>query len=181
MKNLLLTVPHGFCPPSPVRECDLRALSTSKIISNLYRNIKGQKADLVYIPKKRVVVDLNRVRPFNEEGGKIWDEFNKRIKKKLKKDTLLLDVHSFPIGDFEGAQIAILELSHQDRDELRDFVDFAKRETGLDIKIFKGMGNYIQDYYSKYTYPLLVEFCEDRDYLSNHDINLFVTLLIKYF
>lgn len=44
MKNLLITVPRGFCPPSLIRECDLRALSSSKIISNAYRNIKGQKA-----------------------------------------------------------------------------------------------------------------------------------------
>lgn len=180
MKNLLITVPHGFCPKSStVRECDLRALSTAKIIGNEYKKYTGENYDLVYIPKKRALVDLNRKKPLG--GSKIWDEFNKRIKKKLKPDTLLIDCHSFPIGDFERAQIAILDLTNTDRVEVEKFIKFAIRRTGLDIKFFKGRGNYIQDFYSEYSYPLLIEFCEDREYLATDQIKIFIKLVFDYF
>lgn len=178
--NLLLTVPHGFCPSlSITRECDLRALSAAKIIGNVYTEKTDKKYKLVYIPRKRSVVDLNRSKPVG--GSEIWDEFNRRIKSKLHDKTLLLDVHSFPFGDFDGAQITILELSGENRSEVKNFVFKAIQETGLDVKLLKGKGNYIQDYYSKYSYPLLIEFCEDKDHLSNNDIKRFGEVLFSYF
>jgi len=180
MRHLLITVPHGFCPEfSPIRECDLRALSVAKIIGKEYKKYTGENYDLVYIPKKRAIVDLNRKRPV--EGSKIWNEFNKRITMKLKPDTLLIDCHSFPLGSFDGAQIAILELSDTNRNEVEKFVKFARRKTSLDIKFFKGRDNYIQDFYSNYSYPLLIEFCEDREYLRKEDIEVFINTLFEYF
>ena len=181
--HLLLTVPHGFCPIPFRRECDLRALSVAKMIGKIYTQMSGEKSDLVYIPKKRAIVDLNRKRPpfWNEEGIEIWEAFNERIMSKLKEETLLLDIHSFPIGSFEDAQIAILELTHEDRAELLEFVNLVRKKTGINVKIFKGKGNYIQDYYREKSYPLLLEFCEDKDYLSDEEIKQFMWLLLDFF
>ena len=51
----------------------------------------------------------------------------------------------------------------------------------LDIKVFNGADNHIQNYYKKSTYPLLIEFCEDKDYLTDDTIKHFLFELVNYF
>ena len=94
---------------------------------------------------------------------------------------LLLDIHSFPKGHFNGAQITIIDIYKKNRVKLQKFTLFIRAKLNLDVKLYKGLDNRIQNTYKKYTYPLLLEFCEDKTYLSNEAIRLFFTELLLYF
>ena len=99
----------------------------------------------------------------------------------MKHKILLLDIHSFPKGSFNGAQIAIIDIYRTQRLKLDKFALFIIDKMHIDIRIFNGLDNYIQNTYKKSTYPLLLEFCEDRTYLLNDTIKLFFEELINYF
>ena len=123
----------------------------------------------------------------NKLVSKYWDEFNNRIIKLIKDEKakkhkiLLLDIHSFPKGSFYGAQIAIIDIYKQHRVKLDKFAIFIVNKMHIDIRIFDGLDNHIQNTYKNSTYPLLLEFCEDRTYLLNETIKLFFEELINYF
>ena len=123
----------------------------------------------------------------NNLVSKYWDEFNNRIKKIIADEKtkqhkiLLLDLHSFPKGSFGGAQIVIIDIYKIHRVKLDKFAIYIINKMHIDIRIFNGLDNYIQNTYKKSTYPLLLEFCEDRTYLLNETIKLFFEEVINYF
>jgi len=118
---------------------------------------------------------------------KYWNAFNNRIINIIKNHTkiLLLDIHSFPKGSFDGAQIAIIDIQNINRPELEMFANYIIKKTNIDVKIFNGADNNIQNTYNylqhKSTYPLLLEFCEDRSYLLDEGIKLFFEEVINFF
>ena len=123
----------------------------------------------------------------NKLVSNYWEEFNNRIKKIIKDEKakqhkiMLLDIHSFPKGSFGGAQIAIIDIYKTHRVKLDKFAIYIINKTHIDIRIFDGLDNHIQNTYKKSTYPLLLEFCEDRTYLLNETIKLFFEELIDFF
>jgi len=114
---------------------------------------------------------------------KYWNSFNKRITDITKhhKKILLVDIHSFPKGSFDGAQIAILDIYNTYRPELDKFANIINKKMNLNIKVFNGGENHIQNTYKTETYPLLIEFCEDPIYLLNDSIHMFLEELLIYF
>ena len=90
-------------------------------------------------------------------------------------------MHSFPKGSFGGAQIVIIDIYKIHRVKLDKFAIYIINKMHIDIRIFNGLDNYIQNTYKKSTYPLLLEFCEDRTYLLNETIKLFFEEVINYF
>jgi len=123
----------------------------------------------------------------NEYVIKHWQAFNDRIIKSIKEERarrqkiLLLDVHSFPKGSFNGAQIAIIDIYKTNRVKLDKFAIHIINKMHIDIRIFNGLDNHIQNTYKTTTYPLLLEFCEDRTYLLDETIKVFCLELIDYF
>jgi hypothetical protein len=177
---VLITVPHGFClDQASERMCDIRATECARILERLLQ-VK-HKTIHSHIP--RSVVDLNRSPSAAVHPE--WNKFNKRIISALqqhqKKNIILVDVHSFPKGSFDTAQIAIIDVMNKERPELRLLVDKVKRELKIDIQLFNGGVNYIQNTYERHSYPILLEFCEDADYLKAGEIKLFFKLFIDFF
>ncbi len=183
--------------------CDLRALECAHLFKRLLqphtRNVKIVRA---HVP--RSVVDLNRAQPqgaqppqpqgavppqppFTPTRGAHpeWTRFDKSIQVFLnqhqKKNIVLLDVHSFPKGSFNSAQIAIIDIMNKERPELQLLIAKVQRELKIDIQLFKGGTNYIQNTYQTKCYPVLLEFCEDTDYLKQAEIKQFMLLFIDFF
>lgn len=182
---VLITVPHSFClvPPPAKRMCDTRALASAKIMASLLKK-KEIAHTIISSHTEREMVDLNRDKPTNKNEKK-WHKFDDRIKQAIKthkkEEIILLDIHSFPHGNFNDAQIAIIDIFHKDRPELHQFVAQARRDLKLNVQLFKGGKNHIQDTYQKKTYPLLIEFCEEEAYLSRAEIKAFFSELVRYF
>ena len=191
---VLVTVPHGHCLPSqPKRMCDTRAAASAKILTDLLtaREIK-HKTITIHVPRE--IVDVNRDKPKLEtyknpinlsEAVKEWNKFNTRvantIMQKKNQSILLLDIHSFPKGSFgPNTQIAILDIFKNNRPELKELVEKARRDLQINVKLLKGGKNYIQDNYKADAYPLLIEFCEDKRYLSHKQIKDFFGLLVEW-
>jgi hypothetical protein len=130
-----------------------------------------------------IYYDVNKNYIDYDMAVKYWNSFNKRIVNIIKKEKriLLLDIHSFPKGSFDGAQIAIIDIQNINRPELYEFANMIISTMGINIKIYNGADNNIQNTYAKFTYPLLIEFCEDRTYLLNDSIYLFFEKVIEYF
>jgi len=129
----------------------------------------------------------NNINTKNDYVIKHWQAFNDRIIKSIKEERarrqkiLLLDVHSFPKGSFNGAQIAIIDIYKTNRVKLDKFAIHIINKMHIDIRIFNGLDNHIQNTYKTTTYPLLLEFCEDRTYLLDETIKVFCLELIDYF
>ena len=197
---VLITVPHGFCIPTEVeRMCDRRAEESAKILADLLSK-KAISHKIIHSHVPRALVDMNRDKPtiINDtivndtiinnnktnlsRAVKAWDKYNNRIAATIMKykaqPILFIDVHSFPKGSFGQAQIAILDILKKDRPELKTLVKTVRSELGLNVQLLKGGKNYIQDQYQADAYPLLIEFCEDREYLSSKAIKDFFTILI---
>ena len=198
---VLITVPHGHCLPSQSkRMCDTRAAASAKILTDLLttREIK-HKTITIHVPRE--IVDVNRDKPTLEtyknpmnlsEAVKEWNKFNTRvantIMQKKNQSILFLDIHSFPKGSFASVnssasantQIAILDIFKNDRPELKELVEKARRDLQLNVKLLKGGRNYIQDKYKADAYPLLIEFCEYKAYLSHKQIKDFFGLLVEW-
>jgi hypothetical protein len=183
---VLITVPHGYCPTKIGRTCDLRASASAKILNEILTK-NGQPHALVKANVARTIVDLNRKRPKRTQKVALhyWQKFHHRIMHIIQREEhekiLLLDIHSFPKGHFNGAQITIIDIYKKSRVKLQHFILFIRAKLNLDVKLYKGLDNRIQNTYKKYTYPLLIEFCEDKTYLSNEDIRLFFQELLTYF
>lgn len=183
---VLITIPHGYCPTQIGRTCDLRAQSCAKIVNDILTK-NGEPHASVKANVARTVVDLNRKRPKRTKKVALqyWQKFDHRImhiiQREERQKILLLDIHSFPKGSFHGAQIAIIDIYKKSRIKLKQFTLFIHTKLNLDVKLYKGLDNRIQNTYKKYTYPLLIEFCEDKTYLSNEAIRLFFTELLLYF
>jgi len=181
---VLITVPHGFCirHDKAERMCDTRAESCAKILAKLLKQREIEhKIISIHVPRK--LVDVNRDKPtMNPLAIKEWTRYNNRITAtimdKKVQPILFIDVHSFPKGSFGNAQIAILDIFHKRRPELETLVEQVKRDLNINIKLLKGGENYIQNQYQADAYPLLIEFCEDREYLSTKAVKDFFELLM---
>lgn len=98
--SVLLTVPHAVCLQEiKVRHCDRVAEKAARI---LYEMIPSSQLFIGNILRERM--DLNRNVSLNTF-------FRRRIRWYLEntQPLLLLDIHSFPPGEFEGADVAILD------------------------------------------------------------------------
>lgn len=186
---ILATIPHGFGCTKMSRTCDTRSLACVRILTAILKK-NHVPHSTVSSNVTRSIVDLNRKKPkrttqTNTLAIKYWKAFNLRIMKIInverRNKILLLDIHSFPKGKFNGAQITIIDIYKKNRVKLQKFTLFIRDKLNLDVKLFKGLDNYIQNTYQKYTYPLLLEFCEDKTYLSNESIRLFFIELLSYF
>jgi hypothetical protein len=174
---VIITVTHGICVTKISRFCDLRAKSCATRLKNILQN-KKIKHSLIKFPLSRLDVDANRKKPENQEAIKYWELFNKKIVNQIdlhkKNNILLFDIHSFPKGEFENAQIAIIDIQNIYRQELTTFADYMLNKYNINIKIFNGANeNFIQETYKDKTYPLLIEFCEDKKYLLDETIDKF--------
>ena len=195
---ILITVPHGYCLPNqPKRMCDMRAHACAKILTTLLktREIK-HKTITIHVPRE--LVDVNRDKPSLDnlqiktpakinnlpEAIKAWTQFNQRIATTIMQEKsqslLFLDIHSFPKGSFNDAQITILDIYQKNRPELQQLAARVKSELGIKIVLLKGGKNYIQDHYQTEAYPLLIEFCEDKTYLSVREIKAFFALFLDW-
>jgi hypothetical protein len=182
---VLITVPHGFCLPDQIkRMCDNRALSCAKILTALLKEEAIEhKTITIHVPRQ--LVDVNRDKPdMSPDAIKEWNKFNQRVASTIMQQKaqpiFFLDIHSFPKGSFKDAQIAILDIFHKTRPELEQLVTNARESLGLKVALLKGGKNYIQDHYQTEAYPLLIEFCEDKTYLSQRDIKAFFALLLDW-
>lgn len=184
---ILITVPHSFCiPTSPKRMCDLRAVSCATLLQHILTNMDVKnKMIKMHIP--RSLVDANRNLPDtkNPLSSQAWLNFNTRIvdvlEREIKQEIMLFDIHSFPKGSFKEAQIAIIDIYHKERPELKQFAQLIKKDLNINVQVFNGAGNYIQDRYQSYAYPVLIEFCEDKSYLTNADIKRFFDKLLEFY
>jgi hypothetical protein len=182
---VLVTVPHAHCVTKIVRACDLRALECANKLGNLLKK-KDIRYNIVKLSISRLDVDLNRKQPDNNEAIKYWTLFNNKIIKKIalnkNSNISLFDIHSFPKGEFDNSQIALIDLKNQNRKELILFANYIIDKYGCNVKIFNGdENNFIQETYKNKTYPILIEFCEDKNYLLDEVITKFLEELITYF
>ena len=183
--------------------CDLRALECAHLFKRLLQRNVQRNVKIVRAHVPRSVVDLNRPQgaqppqpPFTPTMGAVpptmvaegaeWTRFDKSIQVFLnqhqkKNNIVLLDVHSFPKGSFNSAQIAIIDIMNKERPELQLLIAKVQRELKIDIQLFKGGTNYIQNTYQTKCYPVLLEFCEDTDYLKQAEIKQFMLLFIDFF
>jgi len=158
--------------------------------TNIPNNKKTQKNKSTKNKSTKHKLTKNKTKHKSNETEisiKYWNAFNNRIINIIKNHTkiLLLDIHSFPKGSFDGAQIAIIDIQNINRPELEMFANYIIKKTNIDVKIFNGADNNIQNTYNylqhKSTYPLLLEFCEDRSYLLDEGIKLFFEEVINFF
>ena len=192
-------------PNQQKRICDIRASHCAKLFTDLLRqNAIEHKTIRLHV--LRELVDVNREKPSMETINnatnlppeqkkekienlstaiKEWNKFNNRISQTLMlkktQPIMLIDVHSFPKGSFANAQIAILDLFKKNRHELKQLVTQVQRDLHINIKLIKGGKNYIQDQYQEVAYPLLIEFCEDKTYLSDATIQAFFKHLLQFY
>lgn len=181
----LITVTHGYCVTKIVRTCDLRAIECANKLGNILKKKKMQYSIVKFLTS-RLDVDANRKMPVGEEGMRLWNLFNDKIKKQISlnknKKIMLYDIHSFPKGEFDYAQIAIIDIKNTFRKELQMFANYIINKYGINIKIYNGAeDNYVQETYKDKTYPILIEFCEDKDYLLDCHIIKFFEELINHF
>jgi hypothetical protein len=181
----LVTVTHGYCVTKIVRTCDLRASECANKFGNMLKKKKIQYSIVKFLTS-RLDVDANRKMPIGDEGIKLWTIFNNKIKDKISinknKKILLFDIHSFPKGEFDNSQITIIDLKDSYRKELKMFTNYISSKYGINIKLYNGAeDNYVQETYKDRTYPILIEFCEDKDYLLDCHIIKFFEELINYF
>jgi hypothetical protein len=175
----------------------MRAHACAKILTTLLkaREIK-HKTITIHVPRE--LVDVNRDKPSLDnlqiktpakinnlpEAIKAWTQFNQRIATTIMQEKsqslLFLDIHSFPKGSFNDAQITILDIYQKNRPELQQLAARVKSELGIKIELLKGGKNYIQDHYQTEAYPLLIEFCEDKTYLSQREIKAFFALFLDW-
>jgi hypothetical protein len=191
---VLVTVPHGFCEKNPPqRMCDTRAASGVRLFTALLDQ-HGLDHKIIHCHVPRALVDVNREKPTlvtiknkNDlaDAIKVWDKFNNRIastiQQKKTESIFLVDVHSFPKGSFGQAQIAILDILKQKRPELQQLANQVRLDLGLNVQLLKGGTNYIQNQYQADAYPLLIEFCEDKTYLSDKALKAFWKLLVEFY
>jgi len=158
-------------------------IKNTKINNTKINNTKINNTTTPANINNTIYYDVNKNYIDYNMAVKYWNSFNNRIINIIKKEKriLLLDIHSFPKGSFDGAQIAIIDIQNINRPELYEFANMIISTMGINIKIYNGADNNIQNTYAKFTYPLLIEFCEDRTYLLNDSIYLFFEKVIEYF
>lgn len=103
MSTLVVTSPHSLCYHQVNgRQCDLLAhLAASRLLLQLDRDGTVQ-----YFPgtQPRFEIDLNR-------SGSRGTEYRATLSQSLDNyhPQLLIDIHSFPSGEFEGVDIAVVD------------------------------------------------------------------------
>jgi N-formylglutamate amidohydrolase len=154
----------------------------------------------------RSVVDMNRDEADllnsdnnNATAKKEWDSFqdqiNRAILENSSKDILLLDLHSFDkIDSFckdktkTDCYITILDIQKQRRQELYDFATNVSKQLGFTVYMTSGGSNYIINTYGKIQvkrpnllYPILLEFFENENKLTDYKLDEFFKNLLEWF
>jgi hypothetical protein len=119
---LIITVPHGQCPNSFERKCDLFALEAARSIGKRMQSKYGITPIILVPDREREICDENR-----EIECSIHSEYRKEIDStiKLYKENIkfALDVHSFPEdSDFGPNELFLLDDSDIPRLYSIDFI-----------------------------------------------------------
>ena len=208
---VLVTVPHAECPVKldidsiNKHVCDFRA---SKIADLLGKQLISKNISHKIIKSNvlRSVVDMNRDEADllnsdnnNATAKKEWDSFQDQIKRAIlensSKDILLLDLHSFDkIDSFckdktkTDCYITILDIQKQRRQELYDFATNVSKQLGFTVYMTSGGSNYIINTYGKIQvkrpnllYPILLEFFENENKLTDYKLDEFFKNLLEWF
>lgn len=101
--NVVITAPHAACPTSTLsaaepRECDRAA---ERMADALHAALPGSVL-LKNTDMLRADVDMNRAESRRSE-------FRRQVAAALKRDTVLIDTHSFPHGEFGDADVVLME------------------------------------------------------------------------
>ncbi len=209
MTSILLTVPHGAFESKSSegkqreeRTSDLRAPSIARNLKDLFS--KSASTTVLYINEEvpRSVMDMNRARSRESKWRKGLATF-------MLKHKLLIDIHSFPLLSFgskserrprkqETEQPNIKEYPKVDQgwkivliDEYqalfhpwtRELLSRIKRRIPETIAV-AGADNDIMDQMITLHpegYSVLLEFCEDRVYLSDSELHLALTIISNFF
>ncbi len=105
MKTIILTSPHSYCTNTSYisHMCDFLAEKALTILQEKISNF-----EFIYVHKSNIdrrIIDLNRPISRNTRYRLSVDRI---LEKSDKHTTVLLDIHSFPIGNFDNSEIAIL-------------------------------------------------------------------------
>ncbi len=188
--KILLTVPHSVCPEFDSNDlnsdsndldtesensehpCDFKAEEMALILKDNLES-RGHHVNLELSDTFRAICDLNR-RSCRETG------FRKRIRKNSSRDTLILDVHSYPgsdetYGQFEfvildpsGPSSAQLQILRSGMSYLLWIYLLSK---GINVGLLQGKDNDIQDEARELGFIcLLLEFNEDLPLQRNQYI-----------
>lgn len=91
--TLIISSPHGLCPPNKIdRVCDLSATISAIIFCKAIMKYGNIRYDFLPGDEYRYVHDLNRISSRNTS-------YRKRLEEKFKqssKSSIIIDVHSFP-------------------------------------------------------------------------------------
>lgn len=198
---VIITVPHAVCPTNKnpkKHECDFRALDIANLLVKMLRK-KKISFKLIKSEVVRSVVDLNRAKPdlksYNHFSIKEWDKFQDAIYNTItensKKNILLLDIHSFDNINafckkgFNDCYITILDIYKKTRLKLRKFTETL--EFPFTVNVAPGGTNYVVNTYGNINipmsiniYPILIEFFEDQDSLTDDKIIIFFDKLLEY-
>jgi hypothetical protein len=129
---LLITVPHGYCPKTIERECDLIAYKSAECIKNIMEKKFGISTIVLVPNREREICDENR-----NEKCSINSDFRKEIDNTIKlyknKIKFALDMHSFPDdSDFGPNELFLLDDYSPPEPYSYDFVkDMKKRNISI--------------------------------------------------
>lgn len=96
--KILITVPHSYCPESLTRICDTRALDAAHMLAKLFHDAGAQVTLYTNTNVLRSNFDLNRTKSRSHPWRQKLDLLI------LKKPSLVVDVHSFPLQHTWGGQ-----------------------------------------------------------------------------
>lgn len=179
IKNVILTVPHGFTDPNNnERHSDRRALA----VGEKFKAALEGKFNVLYLPNTDILrkdYDLNRA---ESEGTQFHQTLNKILNDADPSNTVLLDIHSFPnIPD-------VWEPNDGIGDNIYKFV-FLESESCPDLNsVFTNIDSsyifhpstrnfIISKAIAKGINSILLEFNEDSTVLTDNDINTFISVV----
>lgn len=163
---LVITVPHGLCPVSPIpRRCDLAALKAAKCLQRKFQT--KYKVDVaLFVPDHlREECDQNRDNPcavfsrFRDTIQTFVDD--PHIRPRIK---FAIDIHSFPEeSNFGGHELVVLDDRLGGESYSKEFVREVKRKSGLDIVLLQGAHNALHSMFRREhsLKSFLLEFSED--------------------
>jgi len=131
MAQVVLAVPHGYCPPATVRICDRVAERSARALSGALSWL-GVDAHVHVLSTLRADVDMNRW----EARGTLY---RLKLLVDMKAAALLLDVHSFPPERPDRGELYVLYLVGGTQERLAvDFQEYMLRTIGLTVPIVRG-------------------------------------------
>jgi predicted N-formylglutamate amidohydrolase len=172
--QLILTVPHSFCTVRDTRDnhtCDFTAEKCSAILQ--------QEIERAGIHVTRFLSDTWRGFCDENRPHCRWLPFRRRVDASLNDATVLLDIHSFPPGDYDDKRDEIVLLYVDQLDEkTRRLVDMLRNQ-GVYARAIQGAwyNDVVETSKNRVYYDLLIEFNED---LPNSRIRLVCSTIVRW-